>query len=118
MIKNFLKAEKQNQENSPGGTGPVELFEIWEKTYFRSDIDFIERVVVPPGSNIGFHRHGDNEEMYAVLAGTGLMKIEDEEVGVEKGDMILNPAGGSQGLINNSTENINLLVIQVNINES
>ena len=117
MIKNFLKTEKQQQESSHGGSGPVELFEIWEKANFQSNIDFIDRVVVPPGSNIGFHKHGNNEEMYVVLEGAGLMKIENEEIDVGKGDMILNPAGGSHGLTNNSNKNIDLLVIQVSTNE-
>ncbi len=117
MIKNFLKSEKQLQESSHGGTGPVELFEIWGKSNFQSNIDFIDRVVVPPGSNIGFHKHGNNEEMYIVLEGTGRMKIEDQEVDVGKGDMILNPAGGRHGLTNNSEKNIDLLVIQVSVNE-
>ena len=79
MIRNFLKTEKQHQQNSHGGDGPVELFEIWQKADFKSNVDFIDRVVVPPGSNIGFHRHGNNEEMYVVLKGTGLMKMENEE---------------------------------------
>ena len=95
----------------------MELFEIWQKSNFRSNIDFIDRVVVPPGSNIGFHQHGNNEEMYVVLDGSGLMKIENEEVEVSKGDMILNPAGGRHGLTNNTNENIDLLVIQVSIGE-
>ena len=64
-----------------------------------------------------FHQHGENEEMYIVLEGNALMKIEDEEVTVSKGDMILNPGGGRHGLVNNSTENIDLLVIQINIDE-
>lgn len=117
MIKNSLKANKQQQESSHSGAGSVELFEIWEKADFQSNIDFIDRIIVPPGSSIGFHQHGNNEEMYVVLEGTGRMKIENEEVDVGKGDMILNPAGGRHGLTNNSNRNIDLLVIQVSINK-
>ena len=115
MIKNYLTTKKQHQESSHGGTGPVELFEIWQNSDFESNIDFIDRVVIPPGSTIGFHKHGENEEMYIVLEGTGSMKIEDEEVAVKKGDMILNPASGRHGLTNNSDKNIDLLVLQINV---
>jgi mannose-6-phosphate isomerase-like protein (cupin superfamily) len=117
MIKNYLTAVKQRQESSHGGTGTVDLYEIWGKSDFRSDVDFIDRVVVPPDSTIGFHKHGENEEMYIVLEGNGLMNIENEEIPVSKGDMILNPGGGRHGLVNNSAENIDLLVIQINIDE-
>ncbi len=115
MIENSLTTEKQHQKSSHGGLGPVDLYEIWEKSDFKSNIDFIDRVVVPPGSKIGFHKHGENEEMYVLLEGTGIMKIEDEEVLVKKGDMILNPIGGRHGLTNNSKESIDLLVIQISI---
>ena len=115
MIKNFYTAEKQLQQKSHGGTGPVDLYEIWGREHFDSNIDFCDRVVVPPGSTIGYHRHGNNEELYIVLEGEGLMKIDGEETVVTKGDMILNPAGGSHGLVNTSDKNIDLLVIQVGI---
>lgn len=117
MIKNYLKTRLQRQPSSHGGSGPVALYEIWEKADFKSNIDFVDRVIVPPGSDIGFHQHGNNEEMYVLLEGNGLMKMENEEIEVEKGDMILNPAGGRHGLSNHSTENIDLLVIQVSIDE-
>ena len=117
MIKNYLTAEKQLQESSHGGIATVDQYEIWGDSDFRSNVDFIDRVVVPPGSTIGFHRHGENEEMYIVLEGKGLMKIENEETPVSKGDMILNPMGGRHGLVNNSSEKIDLLVIQINVDE-
>lgn len=115
MIKNYYNAEKQWQEASHGGKGPVDLYEIWGRQNFQSDIDFIDRVVVPPDSSIGYHRHGSNEEMYILLEGEGLMTIDGKEVIVRKGDMILNSAGGQHGLVNNSSEDIDLLVIQVGI---
>lgn len=117
MIKNFLTTKKQRQESSHGGTGAVDLYEIWGNSDFKSDVDFFDRVVVPPGSTVGFHRHGKNEEMYIVLEGTGLMKIESKEISISKGDMILNPVGGRHGLVNNSSENIDLLVVQISIDE-
>ena len=117
MIKNYFTAAKQVQESSHEGTGAVDLHEIWKSSDFKSNIDFFDRVVVPPGSTIGFHKHGENEEMYIVLEGKGLMIIEDDEVEVGKGDMILNPAGGRHGLINNSAADIDILVIQISIKE-
>jgi mannose-6-phosphate isomerase-like protein (cupin superfamily) len=117
MIKNYLTTAKQLQKASHGGAGPVELYEIWGKADFESNVDFIDRVVVPPGSTIGFHKHGKNEEMYIFLKGTGLMKIEGEEVVTKEGDMILNPAEGSHGLTNISIENIDILALQMNINK-
>ena len=115
MIKNYLDARPQHQESSHGGSGPVALYEIWQAAEFHSSVDFFDRVVIPPGSCIGYHRHGSNEEMYILLQGEGLMTIDGKEVRVAQGDMILNPAGGMHGLVNNSQQDIDLLVIQVGI---
>jgi len=117
MIKNYLQARKQVQQGSHGGIGPVDLYEIWGKSDFKSNVDFIDRVVVPPNSTIGRHRHGNNEEMYIVLSGQAEMTIEGEALTVQNGDMILNPAHGEHGLTNMSDENIDLLVIQISLAE-
>ena len=115
MIKNFLNTRKQVQQASHDGSGPVALYEIWQDSDFASKLRFVDRVVIPPGSTVGYHRHGDNEEMYIVLEGSGLMTIEGEERRVARGDMILNPAGGAHGLVNDSDGDIDLLVILVDM---
>ena len=80
------------------GLETFELYEIWSRSDFKSNIDFIDRVVVPPDSTIGYHQHGDNEEMYIILEGEGAMTIEGDTVLVGKGDMILNPMQGKTRL--------------------
>lgn len=115
MIKNFLHAQKQAQEGSHDGQGVVDLYEIWKRSDFKSNVDFIDRVVIPPKSTIGYHQHGNNEEMYIVLSGQGTMTIDNEAVTVKTGDMILNPAYGAHGLVNDSDSDIDLLVIQIGL---
>ncbi len=118
MIKNFLDTQKRIQNASHGGSGSVDLYEIWGKSDFESNVDFIDRVVIPPNSTIGYHKHGNNEEMYVVLAGEGTMTIQGEPVAIKRGDMILNRTFGEHGLVNNSDMDIDLLVMQINIPDS
>ena len=45
-----------------------------------------------PGSRIGFgHRHGEVEEMYVVLAGSGRFKLDDEIVDIAVRDVVYCP---------------------------
>ncbi len=115
LIRNFLTAQKQVQESSHDGTGPVDLYEIWGTSDFNSAVDFMDRMVVPPGTRVGYHQHGNNEEMYVVLSGQGTMTIDGKTVAVGTGDMILNPVGGEHGLHNDSDNDIDLLVIQISL---
>ncbi len=117
VIKNFLSTPKQIQEGSHSGRGAVDLYEIWGNSDFESNVDFMDRVVVPPNSTIGYHQHGNNEEMYIVLDGQGTMTMGNVSIAVKKGDMILNPAYGEHGLVNDSDSDIDLLIIQVCIHD-
>ena len=75
----------------------------------------MDRVIIPHNSTVGYHKHGNNEEMYIVFEGQGEMCINCEKRKIEKGDMILNTPEGEHGLVNNSDASIELLVIQVSL---
>ena len=114
-IKNYLTGKKEIQNGSHGGKGPMMLYEIWEESDFKSNVDFIDRMVIPPQSTIGFHKHGNNEEMYIILSGQGVMTVNNETVVVKKGDMILNSPHDSHGLQNESESDLDVLVIQISV---
>lgn len=115
MIRNFLDPAAKRRMPSHDGEGLVDLYELWGRTDFKSKVDFMDRVVVPPKSTVGYHKHGENEEMYVVLEGEGTMTIGTEPTRVRKGDMILNPPGGAHGLVNDSDADIDLLIIQIGL---
>lgn len=84
-----------------------------------SSINFIDQVIVPPGSDIGLHRHADtDEEIYVVIAGQALAYIDGSERLVSAGDVLVNPPGGVHGVVNDSAEPLVLVVIDVSTNQS
>jgi len=115
MIRNFLTTEKIIDENSHGGQGTIEIQKMYRREDFQGAWDFALRVVMPPHSSMGVHEHGEDEEMYIILKGEGLMIIEGEEKRVSKGDMILNKPHGTHGLLNDSSEQLELLIIQASL---
>lgn len=115
MKKNFLETPLTALDKCHDGVGKVARYKLWNKSNFQGNWDFVDRLVVPPGASIGRHKHGNNEEMYIILEGSGLMTLNNETFGVHKGDMLLNPSNGEHGMENNSGEDIDLLIIQVSI---
>ncbi|MEZ9819938.1 cupin domain-containing protein [Shewanella sp. 10N.286.45.A1] len=115
LIKNFLDAKKQSLAKSHDGSGQYDLYEIWNRADFSSNVDFIDRVVIPPNSTVGYHKHANNEEIYIVIEGQGAMNLNGKDISIKKGDMILNQPFGEHGLVNNSDSVIDILVIQVSI---
>jgi mannose-6-phosphate isomerase-like protein (cupin superfamily) len=80
----------------------------------RGSIRFIDLSVLGPGADIGCHTHeADNEELYVVVSGKGLMMLDGEEFEVGPGHVILNRPGGTHGLRNIGEEELRIVVIEV-----
>ena len=112
LIKNFLETEGI-YEKSHGGQGKVRTAVIFGRNDFETNISFILFTEIPPGSSIGYHPHGQDEEIFVILEGNGILTTGSEEIHVSVGDIIINQVGQSHGLVNRSSSSIKLLVFQV-----
>lgn len=55
---------------------------------------------IDPGSSSSYHRHGEMEEIFYVLSGTGEIRVEDERAAIDPGSVVCVPAGLCHQLIN------------------
>jgi uncharacterized cupin superfamily protein len=58
-----------------------------EKIYVN--IDFVK----PGGKSTKYHSHSRQEEFFLIMSGSGILRINDEEIQVKTGDVISKPAG-------------------------
>jgi len=112
MIRNFITCEKITDLNSHGGQGTIEIQKVFKREELTGAWDFALRVIMPPNSSMGLHQHGDEEEMYIILSGEGIMTVDGKDQKVVKGDMIFNKPFGEHGLLNHGNHDIELLIIQ------
>jgi mannose-6-phosphate isomerase-like protein (cupin superfamily) len=76
--------------------------------------DFIDLTTVPAGHSIGSHTHEpDDEEVYVVIDGRGLMQMDGREFEVGAGDVIVNRRGGTHGLTNIGQDDLRLVALNV-----
>jgi len=112
MIKNFYEIEPRLQTNCHGGEGTIKIANIIEK--FATPMQFFHYTTLPPGTSIGLHKHGNDEEFYVVLSGEGEMEVDGEKQNVTAGAVIMNKPFGTHGLRNTSaTDDLNILVFEV-----
>ncbi len=64
----------------------------------------LAEATLPPGGATGAHRHPRAEEIYYVLRGQGLMRVEAAERAVAPGDAILIPPGSLHEIRNAGAE--------------
>lgn len=77
-------------------------------------INWVDLVRIPPGSSIGCHTHGhEDEEVYIVIDGKGILTMEEWQVEVGAGDVAHNPPGGRHGLYNHGERELRLVVVGV-----
>jgi mannose-6-phosphate isomerase-like protein (cupin superfamily) len=99
------------------GSGQGKDARVFDSADFDTPLKFINYAELEPGASIGVHRHGENEEVYVVLSGRGLMMVNGERRAVGPGDVILNKPGWEHGLENTSAEPLALLVFEVDLVE-
>ena len=114
IVKNIYKMTLQ-EESAHKGKGTIKVIRSFDVTDFDSSWHFVDYAVIPPGSSIGRHAHGDDEELYFIIDGSGTMTVNDEIRRVSKGDLILNKRNMTHGLENDSNVDLHILVVEVGI---
>ena len=79
-----------------------------------SGFRFVDLTEIPQGRSVGVHTHGmDDEEVYVIVSGRGRMRVESEDVDVGPGDVIVNPPGGTHGILNVGSEPLRMVVLDI-----
>jgi mannose-6-phosphate isomerase-like protein (cupin superfamily) len=72
---------------------------------------FCDAYCFEPGQEQAGHRHAVGDKLYFVLAGTGRIRVGDEERDVRPGDLVCAPAGEDHAVRNPGPERLALLVM-------
>jgi oxalate decarboxylase/phosphoglucose isomerase-like protein (cupin superfamily) len=70
IIRNYHDAEAK-LEPSHGGGGLIKNVRLFDAGDFNTNLRFIIYSELKPGTSIGEHMHGKDEEVYVILEGRG-----------------------------------------------
>jgi len=112
FISPYEAPSAQRQEDH-GGIGSITFRRLMTSADFLTKIDFVDFTLIGPGSTIGNHQHVGNEELYLVLSGTPLVRVNGEERRLTRSDIAVVRSGESHELINDSPDEVEILVVQV-----
>ena len=82
-----------------------------KSTIFRSDRILVGLNCFEPGQEHALHAHEGMDKVYQVLVGTGSFVLEDREVPMEAGTMLVAPEGVPHGIRNTGSERLVVLAI-------
>ena len=98
-----------------GHDGTVKIRPLLEKKDIKSDLLFFNENYVDPGVEVSAHTHHNEEEIYYILEGRALMKVDEEEMEVGKGHIVLTPKGGTHTIKNVGDKELRFLSFAVRV---
>lgn len=93
------------------GKGELTIEPLFMQDEFTSTVRFCARVTLPPGSSIGLHSHTDEDELYFITSGSGMVTDGESPTAVSNGFSILTRSGETHSIENTSQEDLVLLAV-------
>lgn len=111
MIKNPSQMETEVRDNMRGGAGRVTIQHYFKKDDFQAKSRLCAKLTIPPGASIGPHQHTQEDEVYIILAGTGLLDDGTSQHPVKAGDAILTGRGESHAIANTGNTALEIIAM-------
>ncbi len=79
------------------------------------NVDYVK----PGAKSVKYHSHSRQEEFFLILKGSGILRIQDQQIPVKQGDFVAKPAGEdiAHQFINNGSEVLQILDCGLNESE-
>ena len=113
MIRRAGTYEVSVREEMRGGNGSVKIEHYWTKDELKGKTRLCARLILEPGTSIGFHDHVDEEEVFIVLRGQGKVDEGGEEAVVNPGDTILTGDGAGHAVESVGDEPLEMVAVIV-----
>lgn len=98
-----------------GGKGKARVYHIVTKEELLGHARLYARVVLPPGSSVGWHQHVGETEPYYILKGEGEFTNNDRSITkVHAGDVCLMEVGQWHSMANNSDGDLEFMALVYN----
>lgn len=113
MLKKLADRKLVLQNELKGGEGIVSILHCFSNDEFSSKIRHCSTTIIPPGASIGLHKHENEEEVYILIEGQGILNDGKSKMKIEKGDVILTKSGESHSVINSGKDDLKIIAVIV-----
>jgi len=111
MIRKPQDMRDQVRENMRGGEGAITIRHCFEKDEIKANVRLCSMLTLPPGTSIGAHQHENEEEVFIITAGSGVLDDGTAETPVSAGDAILTGNGESHAIRNSGDGNLEIVAM-------
>jgi mannose-6-phosphate isomerase-like protein (cupin superfamily) len=113
MIRKLKDMPVEDRPNLRGGLGTIQFRHAFRPNEFTAKSRLCATLLIPPGATVGKHEHVNEDELYYVLAGTGLLDDGQTQTRINPGDAVLTGGGASHAVVNDGTATLEILAVIV-----
>ncbi len=114
MIRKKEDLNYEYREHMRDGEGTVELVNfINSPEELCGKGRLFSKIILKPGTSIGYHIHEDDSELFYILSGTAEYNDNEDVKEVKAGDVMICPPGSGHGISNNSEKTVELIAVIV-----
>ena len=99
------------RESARGGKGNIALCHLLEQEQLAPHSRLLSRVIVQPGSSMGFHIHHDEGEFFYILSGVARISDGSEEILLYPGDTFFTASGEGHSIEASGDEALEYLAL-------
>jgi mannose-6-phosphate isomerase-like protein (cupin superfamily) len=111
MLRHTDELRHEFVESLRGGKGTAQVIHLLEKDRFHNKGRLFAHNILKPGTSIGYHKHEGDFEGYYFLKGEGTFNDNGEKYTVRAGDFTLTEAGGSHGIENTGSGDLEFIAL-------
>jgi mannose-6-phosphate isomerase-like protein (cupin superfamily) len=111
MIRKPSDMETEVRPNMRGGNGSVTICHLFKKDEIAAKTRLCARLTLPPGASIGLHQHAGEDELFAIVKGSGLLDDGSRQTIVSAGDAVLTGKGESHAIANNGDVDLEIIAV-------
>ena len=113
MIKRAKDMVKEVKVKMREGKGSAELTHIFTQEELTSRTRICAKITIEPGSSIGLHDHVNEEEIYYILTGTGVVDDNGTIKDIGPGDALLTGGGASHSIENTGKTTMEMIAVVI-----
>ena len=106
MLKKRSQQETEERVAMRGGSGTVIVRHYLKPEEIKARTRLCAELILPPGASIGVHEHVDEDEIYLIQKGRGMMTDGGKEFEIAAGDAVLTGQGASHSIRNTGSEEL------------
>ena len=111
MVRKAAEMEKEVRERMREGQGSVEVLHVFKKEELKGKARLFAKLKLDRGCSIGHHAHENEEEVFYIIQGSGVVSEDGTQTPVQSGDAILTGGGSGHSIRNDGEDPLILMAV-------